>query len=111
MGEATCVSSRVATAFRIRSAMEIIEVGCHISPTGLDQRKIGLLKEANEVIEATSIGINRFWGLLHLAQKEDPLSCMLLCDNTRIELPSYLIHMKELLGTQCNALRDRKDGR
>jgi hypothetical protein len=110
MGEATCVSSRVALPFRIRSVVEIIEVGCHISPTGLDQGKIGLLKEANEVIEATSIGVNRFWGLLHLTQKEDPLSCMLLRDNTRIELPSYLIHVEELLGTQCHALQDGEDG-
>jgi hypothetical protein len=97
VGETACVSSHVAFPFQIRSAVEIIEVCCHISSTGLDQGKIGLLKKANEVIKATSIGVNRFWGLLHLAQKENLLSCILLGGNTRIELPSYLIHVDELL--------------
>src|SRR5258706_16365507 len=71
---------------------------------------MGLLKKCNEVIEATSIGIDRFWGLLYLAQKEYPLSCMLLGGNTRIELPSYLIHVEELLGTRRHALQDDEDG-
>ena len=94
------MSLRVALPFRIRSVVEIIKVLGNISSTSLDQGKIGLLEEANEVIEAPCIGVNRFWGLLHLTQKEKPLSCMLLCGNAMEELP----------GTQCHALQDGEDG-
>src|SRR5258708_10368225 len=110
MGKTTHMSSHGALPFRIRSAVEIVEVRCNVSSTGLDQGKLGTLKEANKVIETTSIGINRFWGFLQFAQKEDPLSRMHLSGNARIELPSYLIHVEDLPDTRCNALQDGKDG-
>src|SRR5438270_11590980 len=86
-------------AVRIHSVVEIIEVRCNVSSTCLDQGKVGALKEANEVIETMSIGVKGFWGFLQFAQKENPLPRMQLCGNTRIELPSYLIHVEELPGT------------
>jgi hypothetical protein len=97
MGETARMILHGTLAFGIYSAMEIIEVRCNVSSAGFYQRKVGTLKEADQIIQATSIRIDGFRGFLELAEKGNPLPRMFLLRYSRIEVPAYLIHEEMLL--------------